>query len=142
MRLYSNLSIPLSLRDGVSDTLIPVRASEHAPILTNWWEKCGLEKQAQFIEAASGKDAIEIFLAKFAADAGYEAGGDVLDQPGGRMLYNETPNPTMSLVDRIRQNPVYSQRRDQEVSNNIDRGFLTNETFDQTSNLSTPTTSP
>jgi hypothetical protein len=132
----------MSLRDGFSDTMIPVRASEHAPILTDWWSNCGIEKQAEFIEAVAGQDAIEIFLAKFADDMGYAAGSDILHQGGGVMPYPETPNPTLSLVERIRQNPVYSATRDHDVSNNIDRGFLTNEQFDATSNFSTGTTAP
>jgi hypothetical protein len=143
MRYYSHLSIPNALRGGLSETSIAVRASEHAPILTDWWKTASLEKKAAFAEACSGKDAVSVFLEKFADDMGYEGGTDVLDQPGGRMLYNETPNPNMNLLDLLHGNVNYSDRRAKEVESAATQAFDMNENkMDPTSNMSTGTTAP
>lgn len=143
MRYYSHLSIPNALRDGLSDTSIAVRASEHAPILTDWWKTASLEVKSKFVNAVSGRDAIEVFLEKFADDMGYEGGTDVLDQPGGRMEYNEVRNPNMNLLDLLHGNVNYSDRRVKEVESAAEQAFDQNENkLDPTSNMSTGTTAP
>ena len=142
--MYAYLSIPKSLRDGFSPTQIAVRSTEHAPALTNWWENCGLEKQAQFIDACGFKyDAIDMFMAKFADDAGYASTGPDLAAGGGIQPYDETKNPNMNLLDLLHQNPAYSQKRVRDVESAAEQAFNMNDTkFDQTSNFSTGTTAP